>query len=133
MASIDMWGVAHEKGSEAARHMTRMRHPLENAACADDIYEYPLPDFRAVDVERLSAECAAIKASDRLCIGQMQMTIWEMAWYLRGMENLMMDMMSDEEMADALLDRITETAVIRSRNFARAGVDAIYLGDDIGM
>ena len=130
---LDMWGVAHEKGSDAAMHMTRMLHPLENAESADDIINYPLPDYTVINIEQLRAECDGVKHSDKLCIGQMQMTIWETAWYLRGMENLMMDMMSGDETADILLDRVTETAVIRAQNFAKAGADAIFLGDDIGM
>ena len=131
--SIDMWGIAYEKGSDAAMHMRRMLHPLENAVCVDDILNYPLPDFSAADIDRMRADCDALKNRDKICCGDMQMTIWEISWYLRGMENLMMDMMCEEEMADALLDRVTKIEETRARNYARAGVDFIYLGDDIGM
>lgn len=49
------------------------------------------------------------------------------------MFELMADMMEDEEMAEALLDRVTDNAVLRAQAYARAGVDVIYVGDDVGM
>jgi uroporphyrinogen decarboxylase len=49
------------------------------------------------------------------------------------MEDLMVDMMSEDEMATVLLDRITRTSEKRAHLFARAGVDILHLGDDIGM
>ncbi len=52
---------------------------------------------------------------------------------MRGMENLMMDMMSEDEMAEALLDRVTEASVLRAESYVRSGADALFLGDDIGM
>ncbi len=41
----------------------------------------------------------------------MQQTIWESAWMMRGMEELMMDMMYDDEIAIYHLDRTTDLAV----------------------
>ena len=34
---IDVWGVAHEPGSEAAKHMTYMRNPLKRATSLEEI------------------------------------------------------------------------------------------------
>ena len=63
----------------------------------------------------------------------MQCTVRETAWYMRGMEDLMMDMMTDDPIAEYILDAVTERALIRAKSFASAGVDLLYLGDDIGM
>ncbi len=60
-------------------------------------------------------------------------TIWETAWYLRSMENLMTDMTMEDEKAGWLLDQITEKACYRAEIFAKQGADIIGLGDDIGM
>lgn len=49
------------------------------------------------------------------------------------MEDLMMDMMSDDPIASYLLDEVTARAAHRAASYARAGVDMLYLGDDIGM
>ena len=66
-------------------------------------------------------------------MGNMQCTIWETAWYIRGMENLMMDMLSDEELAEAVFDMVEKMSTDRALIYAKAGVDILYLGDDIGM
>ena len=36
-ARMDIWGVAHEPGGATAKHMTHMRHPLENMTSVDEI------------------------------------------------------------------------------------------------
>lgn len=63
----------------------------------------------------------------------MQCTVWETAWYTRGMEVLMMDMMSEPELAEFVLDKVTDNSVKNAISFAKAGADGIFLGDDIGM
>ena len=40
---------------------------------------------------------------------------------------------SGDPIAAYILDAVTERAVTRARAYARAGVDILYLGDDIGM
>ncbi|MBR3504558.1 MAG: hypothetical protein IKO07_10025 [Clostridia bacterium] len=132
-ATIDGWGVAHEPGSAFAYHMTYMRHPMEVFDSVEQIEAYPLPMFRSEGLARQKAQADALHAAGRPAIGSMQCTIWETAWYMRGMENLMCDMMSEDPMATALLDRVTELAAQRAVSFARAGADGLFLGDDIGM
>lgn len=130
---IDIWGVAHEPGSDAARHMTRMRHPLENCEELDELRQFPFPDFASGDASHQKKQTEAIHQKGLAAAAYMQMTIWETAWYIRGMENLMSDMLCEPELAEYILDVVTEQAVIRAESFAKAGVDIIYLGDDIGM
>ena len=131
--SIDLWGVAHEPGSPAAFHMTYMHHPMEDFDSVEQIESYPFPEFRAEDLPAVRAGADAAHKAGHAAMGYMQCTVWETAWYLRGMENLMCDMVGEDPMAEVLLDRVTDTAVLRARAFAEAGADAIFLGDDIGM
>jgi uroporphyrinogen decarboxylase len=48
------------------------------------------------------------------------------------MEELMTDMMSEDESATILLDRVTNVACEQASAFAAAGADILHLGDDIG-
>lgn len=130
---IDIWGVAHEPGSQEARHMTRMRNPMAMMEDLEELQEYPFPDFSLGDNSHQKRQVEEIHAQGLAAVGNMQMTIWETAWYVRGMENLMVDMTCDPEMAAWVFDKVTEQAVIRGRSFAQAGVDIVFLGDDIGM
>lgn len=130
---IDMWGVAHEPGSEAAKHMTRMRHPLANIDSLDQLKEYPFPDYKNADTRHQKEFVEKIHAKGLAAVGNMQCTVWETAWYMRSMEELMMDMQAEDDMAEFILDKVTDYACHRAAAFAHSGADMIFLGDDIGM
>ncbi|MEI8242569.1 MAG: uroporphyrinogen decarboxylase family protein [bacterium] len=134
LAGIDStWGIAHEKGSEAACHMTHMRHPLEPFDSVEQVLAYPWPDFAHADTSHIRGQAEAIKAQGFSAEGYMACTVWETAWYLRGMETLMADMMDDSPMATTILDQVTDRACLQIASYARAGVDYVFIGDDIGM
>jgi len=130
---IDGWGVAREPGSAAAYHMTYMHNPMDDFDSVEQILEYPFPVFDKGKVPEMKKQAEALHESGQAVMGGMQCTIWETAWYMRGMENLMCDMVTEDDMATVLLDRVTDTAVMRAEAFAEAGADAIFLGDDVGM
>ncbi len=130
--SVDNNGVGHE-WTPTSMHMTKMLCPLDKAEDVDDILTYPLPNYTKENNPNLKVIADAIHARGYASCGNMQCTIWESAWYIRGMENLMCDMMSDDEMATVLFDRVTEMSMQRALLYAEAGVDILYLGDDIGM
>lgn len=131
-ADIDEWGVGHEK-SPNSMHMTRMRHPLEDMETIEEIMSYPYPDYAQADGSHQKAQVESIKARDLIALGDMQMTIWECAWYMRSMEQLFCDMMDENEIAEFLFDKVTEQSIIRAMSYVKAGVDVLFLGDDIGM
>jgi uroporphyrinogen decarboxylase len=131
---FDAWGVAHSAGSEAAYHMTRLHHPLKGATSVNEIVDFPPPRIDAdAELDRLSAETKRLRDSGLAVVGRMAQTVWETAWAIRSMEDLMVDMMSEDEMATVLLDRVTDISCARAGLFAEAGCDIVHLGDDIGM
>ena len=131
--NIDQWGIAHEPGSKYAYHMTYMHHPMENFDSEEQVLAYPFPDFDPEGLKLQKEQAEKFHQEGRAVMGQMQCTIWETAWYLRGMENLMCDMMTEDPIAEVLLDQVTDRAVQRAVSYVTAGADAIFLGDDIGM
>lgn len=131
-ADIDVWGVGHEH-SPNSMHMTYMRHPMENMEELEEMEEYPFPDYASADGSHQAEQVRQLKERDLIALGSMRMTIWECAWYLRGMENMFCDMLEEDEKAEFLLDKVTEAALIRATSYAKAGVDVLFLGDDIGM
>lgn len=129
---FDEWGIGHSKGSEAAYHMTRMHHPLKGISDAEYIARYPIAWFTEEDNQPMMDAVKAIHANGLAVICDLQMTIWEISWYLRSMEELLMDMMMEDEKATILLDRTTEYACQKAAFYAKAGCDILSLGDDIG-
>ncbi len=131
--SFDSWCVGHSRQPDCW-HMTRMHHPLKGEdVTADEIRQFPEP--RIVDGEdaRIQADVARLRDLGLASAGGLACTIWEKAWYMRSMEDLMADMMMDDARATLLLDRVTAASVARIRVYARAGCDIVMLGDDIGM
>jgi len=115
--------------------MTRMHHPLAGDAPLAEIehHPFPVPARSAAAVAQLARDADGIRARGLAVMGGMACTVWETAWYLRGMEDLMGDMMDDSPRAIVLLDRVTALACEQIRILAQAGCDLVKLGDDIGM
>ncbi len=132
-ARLDIWGVAHEPGGAAAKHMTHMRHPLERMSSVEELRAYPWPEFERADWSFARRKVQQIQARGLAAQVWMECTIWEVAWYLRRMDVLLMDMAAEDETAVFLLDKVTDLACFRARKYAEAGADILALGDDLGM
>jgi uroporphyrinogen decarboxylase len=131
--SIDAWGVGHSR-RPGCWHMTRMHHPLRGEdVTLDEIRRFPLPRLASDAAGRLQHDVEAIHVRGFAAMAGMACTVWEIAWYLRSMEDLMADMMAGDERAAVHLDRVTDHAVERIRLCAAAGADLVQLGDDVGM
>jgi len=132
-ASIDAMGVAHSHQPNCY-HMTRMHHPLRGEdVTLDEVRNYPLARIPSDACEVARQAVAGIHQQGLASMAGQACTIWETAWYIRSMEDLMTDMMTDDERATVHLDRVTALAVESIQTAARAGVDIVQLGDDIGM
>ena len=59
-------------------------------------------------------------------------SLYERAWTLRGMENLMMDFYEHPAFVHELLDAIADFNIAVVRNAVRQDIDAVYFGDDWG-
>ena len=129
---FDVFGVGHSH-REGCWHMTHMHHPLQGDPGAEWVARYPLPVLAPGALDELTRQTADIHSQGFAVGGGLACTVWEIAWYLRSMEDLMADMMGNDERATILLDRVTALACERARMYALAGVDTIGMGDDIGM
>ena len=127
------YGVAHEPGSAAAKHMTRMHHPLRNIESVAELEDYPWPEWQWDNIDSIAEAVRTAHEQGKAVSKGMQMTIWVTAWNIRDMTQLMMDMMTDDPKAGWLLDKITDDSCRRGACYASAGADIISLGDDIGM
>ena len=117
-----------------AVHLTEMLHPLSVIEDVAQLEKLPWPDISDPvhygDYRRL---CDEIHAAGKVAAAWQECTIFEDAWYLRGMDNVFCDWAEENPVSDWLLDYFTERSIHNSRAFARAGFDVIKLGDDVGM
>ena len=129
---LDEWGILNVPGS--MYHFTKMVNPLRNANHLDEIRSYPMPDyFNPSCYLNIQNDTAQYQADGYAVLGSLEMTIFEVSWYLRGMENLFHDMLFRPDLAATLMDRITQIRIFQAATLARCGVDILALGDDIAI
>ena len=109
-----------------------VRCPLEGAATVADVLEYPFPD--ALAAGRFDAARRDIDrfGRDHFVIGDVELSLFELAWHLTGMEKYLMAMLMGEAWVDALDERVEEWTTALALELVRAGVDAVWFGEDLG-
>jgi len=65
-------------------------------------------------------------------VGGMPCTLFEAAWYLRGYEEFLSDLLLNKDFAHALLDKLYTFQLVTGKTLAGLGVDILWLGDDFG-
>ncbi len=69
----------------------------------------------------------------RFCVINIGFSLFERAWSLRGMEQLMIDMLEAPSWVDELLDAITEFDLGLIDEVTKYDIDAVMFGDDWGQ
>ncbi len=135
-ASIDEWGQGHvptRSDDKYHAHLEGYIYPMLGLSSAQDARDYPLPDIEAdYRYAHLPASIQALHDRGLAVVAHMAMTIFEVSWYLRSMELLLVDMFDNAEFATVLFDRITAKREIQAACFAELNPDIIMLGDDVG-
>lgn len=130
--TIDSWGVGHEKGSEMAEHFTHMISPMSHFQTIEEFKRFPYLDpEHDLCWRELKETVKDIKDKDLIAVGSMAITIFEISWYLRGMDQFMIDLMINPDIAEYHMDRITDIRCKMAKKFAEADVDVLHLGDDV--
>jgi uroporphyrinogen decarboxylase len=130
-ASFNEWGMGSVPGS--MEHFVESRfHPLATAMNAGDLENYDWPDIDApYRFDGMSEKIRAYHDRGYPVLGELYCTIFETIWQLRGMDNMLMDFLDNEEMAHALCDRLGGMRCRQAAMYAGLGVDVIRLGDDV--
>lgn len=57
---------------------------------------------------------------------------WEGFTYLRGIENALIDLVTDKDFASEVMDLINNYHITLGKKYVKLGVDSIFLSDDVG-
>jgi uroporphyrinogen decarboxylase len=126
---VDEWGVWWRTGD--FHHFARVESPLRGVESVAELERYPWPDLdQAYRFDGVPERVQALQA-EGLAVAAYAGSVFEQAWYLRGLENLMMDLPVRAGLAHALFERTAALQRHAARQFARAGVDILITGDDI--
>ena len=132
----DIWGVRRREVSYGPGSYDEIAHyPLADAACAGDLEAHGWPDPAWFDYAALPARIAAVRQRSDRCLMVWNGNIFESSWYMRGFEQMLVDVMVDEELVHAILGRVTSFYVeyfTRILEAAPGEIDLVFTADDIG-
>jgi uroporphyrinogen decarboxylase len=94
------------------------------------LYTFPEVDLAAI---RNKCEALLSNAGDAFTVFEIGFSTFERAWTLRGMENLLVDMLSEPRFVHALLDRICEFNLTVMDEALKYPIDGFMFGDDWGQ
>lgn len=96
------------------------------------ILDYVMPKAAdSTDVMAAVKKAIADYGKEKWMIGSCQCSVFEASWYLRGLDTFMMDLAMGEDYVDVLLDKVMQFPLEVGLQFIDAGVDMVWLGDDI--
>ncbi len=106
--------------------------PLDQAETLEDIENYLFPDAYAPGRFEKAKQDIDAFGNEFFVIGDVEISLFEMAWHLTGLEKYMMAMLMEEPWLERLNDRVEEWSTGLALQLVKAGVDAIWLGEDLG-
>ncbi len=130
----DEWGVGwhnvqYETRFGPGNYTEMISHPLADSREVDH-YVPPDPDRPGL---YLDAEKTIREFKDEYWIaGVTVTTIFETAWALRGLEQMLMDFVEDPGLANRILDIPFRYHLAAAQRLVEMGVDMIWTGDDVG-
>ncbi len=130
----DEWGVGWKiqpyQTPYGTGHYTEIAsHPL---ADEDAISRYQPPDPNRPELYADARQMIQDFKDEYWIVGVTVTTIFETAWALRGLEQLMIDMLMDPDLADHILDIPYRYHLTVAKKLVEMGVDMIWTGDDVG-
>ena len=141
----DHWGVPRvrveieaDQGTSAYRDV--LDFPLADAASLDEVRDYPKwPSPAWFDYSVVREQCAAVRAAGKVAVfmGDRMNRCAQLkpAMYVRGVEQILLDLVLNDEIAEYLFARITAFYLEYARRTfeaAAGGIDVLFTGDDFG-
>lgn len=125
---VDEWGITWQRDGV---YNTPVIHPMA-ILTTDEISTYHFPD-PFLPKRYAELKDMIIKYGKSYFIGaDISGSIFEPAYHLRGMENLLTDLALESPEGEVLLDRITDFTLNVALEAIKLEIDWVWLGDDMG-
>lgn len=136
-SETDIWGVSRRAVSYGEGSYDEICHyPLAEIEDVSELDDYLFPDPDWFDYAALPEIIRQTQEECPRAVVLGNANIFESSWYMRGLENMMVDLLVDPELADAILERVTNffyEFMKRCLEAAQGGIDIIFTADDIGQ
>ena len=130
----DIWGVGFvEKHAQNGTYIDLLHSPLGNKSSLDDLTTYPFPTADMWDYGTIRAQAEQHR---NYFVWAHSRGFFEISWFMRGMNNFLVDLMTSPEYAEQLMDRIAEYLTNRTVRILEAAgegaIDCVEINDDVG-
>lgn len=109
--------------------------PLADASSVEELSRFAWPEPDWWDFSTLREAAQKVNPDHRHHLRFRSGTVFEGAWQLRGLEQFMVDLATDPDIAAYIMDRMTEIIVENTRRVLETAgdqIDMIYFYDDVG-
>jgi uroporphyrinogen decarboxylase len=133
--SRDIWGhVLRIVNNPTGAYEEYAAWPLAAAASVEDLKAHPWPEPDWWDFTPLRALLAQYDAEEAYHLRFRIGSVFEIGWQLRGMQEFLMDMVSQPEIPLYIMERLTDIYVENTRRvleLAGDRLDMVYFYDDV--
>jgi len=139
----DIWGVPRKSQTIDTRYGKAsykevVSYPMAHVKTVEELDAYPWPQVEWFDFAEVAEQCR--RCGDKVAVargGRLNRTAQlKPAMYLRGVEQILVDIALEPALARALFDRIAQFYLDFDRALfeaAEGGIDLFMMGDDFGM
>lgn len=125
----DIWGTVWHKEHADVMGFPRGNPLAEPAALKG--YRWPDPDDERI-CSKIYALAKGFPGGDLFLSGRNRDTLWEKAYMLVGMENMMVCFYTEPEFAREILRRIMDFQLGIAKHYLKLGIEVVHMGDDLG-
>jgi uroporphyrinogen decarboxylase len=121
------WGIIRQESAQSVS--MPLSGPIKSE---EDLKDFKVPDpnddFRYIELNSLLERFKGKKA-----VGMHLHDVFNYPYYLRGMEEFLIDLVSNRDLVKRLVDISVEHNIAIAKKALKMGADFILLGDDYGM
>ncbi|HYK88912.1 MAG TPA: uroporphyrinogen decarboxylase family protein [Acidobacteriota bacterium] len=136
----DVWGVRRRPVPHPGGGVYQeiIRHPLSQLQHANELAEYSWPKSEWWDPEAVVQQIYVLDAGTPYALTLPEFGdpggIFEISWYMRGMEQFFVDLLRQPDIADGIMRRVTDFfmgTLERIMKMAGERIDLVWTSDDI--
>ena len=129
----DIWGVGFiEKRTQIGTYIQLTYHPLYSIKSVEDLGSYPWPQADIWDYSDIPNQIERLKGYPIFAHSR---GFFEISWFMRGMDNFMVDLSLNPGLACMLMDKVKDYLIAKLVRILEAGkgkIDFVELNDDVG-
>jgi uroporphyrinogen decarboxylase len=133
----DIWGVGRRPVTYGTGAYSEIEfYPLADPVGSNDLGKYQWPRVEWFDFGTIPDMIRQVNSDGVHAIIMGNGNIFETAWYMRGFEQMLMDILLEPEFAWELLTRVTDFYIsyfTRALEAAKGNIDIVFTADDIGQ